>query len=83
MKHHPVAKRARQGLLAVSCAIGFSISGGSAYSASNLNPDADEILQSMSSFLAATPSFGADADGRAAEKTHQYIVLNKIIGETP
>ncbi len=60
MKHHPVAKRANQGLLVAS--LGFCLSAGPTYAASELNPDADEILRSMSSLLAGTQSFSVDAD---------------------
>ena len=62
MKHHPVSKYAKQGLLVASLAVGFGLSTGPAFAAPSLNPDADEILRSMSSFLAGTQSFSVDAD---------------------
>ena len=61
MKHQPVATRAGRGLHVGSIAIAIGLFAGPA-SAADLNPDADEILHSMSSFLAGTQSFSVDAD---------------------
>ena len=62
MKHNLVVKSAKQGLLAASLSVGFGLSAGTACAAAGINPDADEILQSMSKFLAGTQSFSVDAD---------------------
>lgn len=62
MKHHPIVNRAKQGLLISALAVGFGLSAGPVYAATGLNPDADEILRSMSNFLAGTQSFSFDAD---------------------
>ena len=62
MNHNLVVKSAKQGLLAASLAVGFGLSAGIAWAAAGINPDADEILQSMSKFLAGTQSFSVDAD---------------------
>ena len=62
MNHYPIAKRAKQSLLVALLAVGFGFSAGPAYAAAGLNPHADEILRSMSSFLAGTKTFSVNAD---------------------
>lgn len=62
MKHHPIAKRAKQCLLVTSLTVSFGLSVGPVYAAKDLNPDADEILQSMSNFITGTQSFSVYAD---------------------
>jgi hypothetical protein len=59
MKHESLLKR---GLLAASLAVCFSVPAVPAIAADELNPDADEILQSMSNFLAGTQAFSVSAD---------------------
>jgi hypothetical protein len=59
MKHASLAKR---GLLAASLAVVFGLSAGSSIAAEGINPDADEILKSMSNFLAGTKAFSVSAD---------------------
>jgi hypothetical protein len=49
-------------LLAAGLAFGFGLSAGAATAAESLNRDADEILRSMSTFLAGTKSFSVSAD---------------------
>ena len=62
MKHHKLAEHAKNGLLVASLAVGFGLSTIPAHAASDLNPHADEILRSMSKFLAGTQTFSVDAD---------------------
>ncbi len=62
MKHHPIVKCAKQGLLISALAVGFGLSAEPLYAATGLNPDADEILRSMSNFLTGTQSFSFNAD---------------------
>ncbi len=62
MKQHLYAKRTKQVLLAASFAAGLGLSAAPAYAGAGLNPHADEILRSMSSFIAGTKSFSVDAD---------------------
>jgi hypothetical protein len=52
----------KRGLLVASMALGFGLSTTTAVAAENLNPHADEILRSMSSFLAGTRAFSVSAD---------------------
>jgi hypothetical protein len=52
----------RRGFLFAALALGFGFSAGSAFAAGSLSPDADEILRSMSTFLAGTKSFSVSAD---------------------
>jgi len=59
MKHESLLKR---GLLAASLAVCFSLPAVPAIAADELNPDADEILQSMSNFFAGTQAFSVSAD---------------------
>ena len=63
MKQQPVRRLGiKRGLLAAALALGFGLSAGSATAAESLNRDADEILRSMSTFLAGTKSFSVSAD---------------------
>ena len=62
MNHHSITKYAKHGFLVASLAVGFSLAATTALAAPGLNPDADEILRSMSNFLAGTKSFSVDAD---------------------
>ena len=62
MNHHSITKYAKHGFLVASLAVGFSLAATTALAAPGLNPDADEVLQSMSNFLAGTKSFSVDAD---------------------
>lgn len=63
MKHAYGARApARRALLAVALALGFGLTAGSASAAGAMNPDADEILRSMSKFLAGTKAFSLVAD---------------------
>jgi hypothetical protein len=52
----------RRRLLSASLAIGFGLMSGAAMAADGLNPDADELLRSMSKFLAGTKAFSVVAD---------------------
>lgn len=52
----------RRGLLAASLAVALGLSAGPALAAEAVNPDADEILRSMSTFLAGTKAFSVSAD---------------------
>jgi len=52
----------KSGLLAAALIYVFSFSIGPAIAAERLNPDADEILRSMSKFLASAKSFSVSAD---------------------
>lgn len=72
MKKEPDGRlRIKRGLLAASLAFGFGLSGGSAVSAEGLNPHADEILRSMSKFLA-----GAKAFSVSAEVSNEFITVD-------
>ena len=51
----------KRGILVASLALGSGLSAGSALAAESLNPDADEILRSMSTFLAGTKAFSVSA----------------------
>jgi len=63
MKQQSVARPGiKRGLLAASLALGFGLSAGAAIAAEGLNQNADEILQSMSKFLAGTKAFSVTAD---------------------
>lgn len=63
MKQQPVGRRSnKRGVLAASLALGFGLFAGSAIAAEGINPHADEILQSMSKFLAGTKAFSVTAD---------------------
>jgi hypothetical protein len=63
MKQQSVARTGiERGLLAASLALGVGLSAGSAIAAEGLNQHADEILQSMSKFLAGTKAFSVTAD---------------------
>lgn len=59
MKHESLSGR---GLLAASLTLVVGLSAGSAIAAEGVNPDADEILQSMSRYLADTKAFSVSAD---------------------
>jgi hypothetical protein len=59
MKHESILKR---GFLAASLAACFCLPAGSAIAAGGINPDADEILRSMSQYLAGTKAFSVSAD---------------------
>jgi hypothetical protein len=59
MKHESLSRR---GLLAASLTVAVGLSAGSAIAAEGINQNADEILQSMSSFLAGTKAFSVSAD---------------------
>ena len=59
MKHESLLKR---GVLAASLAACFGLPAGSAIAAEGINPDADEILRSMSKYLAGTKAFSVSAD---------------------
>ena len=59
MKHVSLSRR---GLLAASLAVCFSLPAGAATAADELNTHADEILRSMSTFLAGTKAFSVSAD---------------------
>jgi hypothetical protein len=52
----------RRGLLAASLTVALGLSAGSVFAAEAVNPDADEILRSMSTFLAGTKAFSVSAD---------------------
>jgi hypothetical protein len=52
----------KRSFLAAALALGFSLSAGAATAAESLSRDADEILRSMSTFLAGTKSFSVSAD---------------------
>jgi hypothetical protein len=61
MKHEFVGRtRVKRAVLVAVLA--FGLSSGFAVSAAGINPDADEILRSMSKFLAATKAFSVSAD---------------------
>ena len=63
MKQQPITRPSiKRGLLAASLALGFGLSAGPAMAAEGLNQHADEILQSMSKFLAGTKAFSVTAD---------------------
>jgi len=63
MKQEPVRRQGiRRGLAAAALALGFGLSAGPASAAAGLNPDADEILRSMSTFLAGTKAFSVSVD---------------------
>jgi hypothetical protein len=63
MKHEPATNSAvRRPLLAAVLAVGLGLAAGTAAAAEGKNPDADEILRSMSKFLAGTPAFSVVAD---------------------
>jgi len=63
MKQEPLGRSSRKrGFLLASIALGFGLSAGTAVATENLNPHADEILRSMSSFLAGTKAFSVSAD---------------------
>jgi hypothetical protein len=49
-------------LAAATLALSFGLSAGPALAAEGLNPDADEILRSMSTFLAGAKAFSVSAD---------------------
>lgn len=59
MKHESLFRR---GLLAASLAACVGLPAGSAIAADELNPYADEVLRSMSTFLAGTKAFSVSAD---------------------
>jgi len=59
MKHESLLKR---GLLVASLAACVGLPAGPAIAADELNPQADEILRSMSTFLAGTKAFSVSAD---------------------
>jgi len=59
MKHESLFRR---GLLAASLAACVGLPAGPALAADELNPYADEILRSMSTFLAGTKAFSVSAD---------------------
>ncbi len=63
MKQQPLrSPRVGRSLVAASFALGLGLSVGSAIAAEGLNPHADEILRSMSKFLAGTKAFSVTAD---------------------
>jgi len=59
MKQDSLARRV---LLAASLAVVMNLSAGPALAAEAMNPDADEILRSMSAFLAGTKTFSVSTD---------------------
>jgi len=59
MKHESFTRR---GLVAASIAVVFGLAAGTAIAAEEINPHADEILRSMSNFLAGTKAFSVSAD---------------------
>lgn len=59
MKHESFIRR---GLVAASLALSFGLPAGTAIAAGDINPHADEILRSMSNFLAGTKAFSVSAD---------------------
>lgn len=59
MKQDSLARRV---LLAASLAVVMNLSAGPALAAEAMNPDADEILRSMSAFLAGTSTFSVSTD---------------------
>ena len=59
MKHESSTRR---GLLAASLALVFALPAGGAMATEAINPHADEILRSMSNFLAGTRAFSVSAD---------------------
>lgn len=52
----------RRGLLAASLTVALGLVAGPAIGAERINPDADEILRSMSKFLGGTKAFSVSAD---------------------
>jgi hypothetical protein len=63
MKQEPVRRQGiTRGLVAAALALAFGLSAGSASAAEGLNPDADEILRSMSTFLAGAKAFSVSVD---------------------
>lgn len=52
----------RRGLLAASLTVAWSLLAGPATAAAGVNPDADEILRSMSTYLAGLQAFSVSAD---------------------
>jgi hypothetical protein len=68
----------RLGLLAASVAMIFGLSTGSALAGAGLNPDADEVLRSMSEYLAGVQSFSFEADvsNEILTKEGQKLQLN-------
>lgn len=52
----------RRALAGTSLALGLLLPAAPVMAAEGLNPDADEILRSMSKFLAGTPAFSVNAD---------------------
>ena len=54
--------RAKAGLLAVAVAVLAALAAGPTWAATELNPDADEILRSMSAFLGGAKAFSVTAD---------------------
>ena len=52
----------RRALAGTSLALGLLLPAAPVLAAEGLNPDADEILRSMSKFLAGTPAFSVNAD---------------------
>ena len=59
MKHETLWKR---GILAASLGVVLGFPAGSAFAAGGLNPDADQILRSMSNYLASLKAFSVSAD---------------------
>ena len=63
MKRHSVGNlNIERGLAALSLLLGFGLQAGCAWAGGNLNPDADEILRSMSKSPAGTKAFSVAAD---------------------
>lgn len=58
----PASSGLRRALAGASLALGLALPAASALAAEGLNPDADEILRSMSKFLAGTQAFSVTAD---------------------
>jgi hypothetical protein len=58
----PASSGLRRALAGATLALGFALPAASALAAEGLNPDADEILRSMSRFLAGTQVFSVTAD---------------------
>jgi hypothetical protein len=75
MKH---GSTKRYGLLAASVAVALSLPTGNAFAGAGLNPDADEVLRSMSEYLGSVQSFSFEADvsNEILTKEGQKLQLN-------
>lgn len=75
-------------ILAVAVTLGFGFLAGPAMSADGIDPDADKILQSMSSYLGGLSAFSmsADVDNEIVDLAGQKLQLSSgatIIIERP